>query len=164
VPHPSKTKGDQAEREVCKILADLTGHSDECWPWPGARTSTGYGNIRLGGRKGRNVKAHRLAYELAHGPIPDEMLVCHKCDNPPCCNPAHLFLGTTLDNVRDKISKGRDTKGETNGRARLTDENVTAIRERQAAGESQRHLAHEFGVSEATISRVVNRKLWGHVA
>jgi hypothetical protein len=134
-----------------------------CWEWQGAKTD-GYGNIRLGGRAGRNVRAHRLAYELACGLIPEGMIVCHHCDNPPCCNPDHLFLGSHAANVADKITKGRGIHGEKNGIARLTVSAVKMIRRRCDAGETQRSLARELGVSETTISRVVHRHLWGHVA
>lgn len=77
---------------------------DECWPWTGAVTGKGYGKISLAYRH-RN--AHRVAFELWHGPIPDGLLVCHRCDNRPCCNPAHLFVGTAKDNAEDMMAKGR---------------------------------------------------------
>jgi len=76
------------------------GEPDECWPWTRSLSPKGYGRVR-----GRN--AHRVAYELTYGPIPPGMFVCHTCDNPPCCNPAHLFLGTYLDNIADMVAKKR---------------------------------------------------------
>lgn len=82
---------------------DIQG-ANECWPWKNVRTRQGYGTKKVSGKW---VYSHRMAYEYAFGPIPDGLLVCHKCDNPPCCNPNHLFLGTGRDNVRDAISKGR---------------------------------------------------------
>ena len=78
---------------------------DECWEWKGARVKGGYGNRGIGG--GRSALTHRLAYEWVYGPIPAGMHVLHRCDNPPCCNPAHLFLGTERDNALDKCRKGR---------------------------------------------------------
>jgi hypothetical protein len=84
---------------------DLSGGPDACWPWTGARTSWGYGNTRV---DGKTVGTHRVAWQLTHGPIPAGMSVLHRCDNPPCCNPRHLFLGSPLDNKADSIAKGRD--------------------------------------------------------
>jgi hypothetical protein len=77
---------------------------DSCWPWPGEKSDGGYGRFTV---RGRRYRASRLAWELAHGPIPKGLLVCHDCDNPPCCNPKHLFLGTHADNVQDRVEKGR---------------------------------------------------------
>ena len=85
-----------------------------CIEFMGKRQNKGYGHIGSGGHKGRTLLAHRVAWELANGPIPDGLLVCHRCDNPPCCNPEHLFLGTKSDNALDQIGKGRPwnrTKG-----------------------------------------------------
>jgi hypothetical protein len=76
----------------------------DCWVWTGARSGAGYGQININDVL---VFTHRFSWELHHGPIPDGLLVCHHCDNPPCCNPAHLFLGTPSDNMVDKIRKGR---------------------------------------------------------
>lgn len=100
----------------------------ECWPWTASSLTTyGYGHIRLTSSR-RKVLSHRLAYELANGPIPDGLKVLHECDNPPCCNPAHLFLGTHLANARDRDSKGRQRKQESATRKlrRLRDEQLAA--------------------------------------
>ena len=87
---------------------DTGGEDVECWEWTGARSPAGYGRI-----KGDNgtLQAHRVAYELTHGPIPDGLFVMHSCDNPPCCNPAHLSVGTNADNVHDSMRKGRARSG-----------------------------------------------------
>lgn len=92
---------DELERFWTKV--QLKG-TDECWPWIGERFR-GYGTFRLD--SGKRIAAHRYSYTCLIGPIPKGLLACHHCDNPPCCNPRHIFLGTTLDNVRDKIHKGR---------------------------------------------------------
>jgi hypothetical protein len=116
----------------------------------------GYGQIGRGGRGSGMTYAHRVSYELAHGPIPAGMCVCHRCDNPPCCNPAHLFLGTLGDNNRDSKEKGRTASGERNGQVKLTDEEVRQIRRLHSQGATQRALAFLFGVQFMQVSRIVN--------
>lgn len=83
------------------------GGEDDCWPWVGWRHRQGYGQIQSGGKKGKMIYTHRVAYMVSVGSIPDGVLVCHSCDNPPCCNPNHLFLGSPSDNVMDSVQKGR---------------------------------------------------------
>lgn len=133
---------------------------DECWPWMANICSTGYGGFSLGGKK---VLTHRLAWMLANGPIPPGAWILHRCDNPPCCNPAHLFLGTTADNTRDRDSKGRGARGERVGSSKLTKDQVAEIRRRLATGEFQRLIAADFGVSQVTISHIALGKKWKHV-
>jgi hypothetical protein len=121
--------------------------------------ASGYGRVWTGTHAGF---AHRAAFELGHGQSPGEAMVCHRCDNPPCCNPAHLFLGTRGDNNRDARDKGigRARFGVANHAAKLTDEEVSAIR-RRAVTEPQVALAREFGVSKAQVSRIVSGKRRG---
>ena len=101
---------------------------NECWPWTGAKTWKGYGFFRW---DGKNQNAHRVAWILANGPIPDGMQVCHHCDNPECQNPNHLFLGDNNANIADKMKKGRHRgpRGEASGSAKLTSEQVLRIRD-----------------------------------
>lgn len=103
-----------ADRLWAKV--DVRG-PDDCWEWQGSKVGE-YGHIGVGGRENKLVLTHRAAYEVSVGPIPDGMKVCHTCDNPPCCNPKHLFLGTQADNVRDRDAKGRTARGDNNGRSK----------------------------------------------
>lgn len=133
-----------------------------CMEWKAARNAKGYGQF---GVSGKMRVASRLAYELANGPIPDGMLVCHTCDNPPCCNPAHLFLGSAKDNQADKANKGRCAlqSGSKNNLARLTESVVLEIRAMRADGYKVSDLAHRFNVHQTTISKVITRATWNHV-
>lgn len=133
--------------------------SDECWPWRGAKSKSGYGIVRVGGKRRR---VHRLAYAFVNGPIPEGMHVLHRCDNPPCCNPNHLFLGTHAENMADMAKKGRQRgpKGENHHKAKLTTADVRTIREWYPAGWTQRNLAAAFGVSQTIIGRIVRRDIW----
>ena len=150
---------------------DQTGGPDACWPWLRSLRRGGYGQWTAGGV---NWPTHRYAWVHTNGPIPTGMLVCHHCDNPPCCNPAHLFLGTHLANNRDKDAKGRsryhlrdgepfDRSGEHHGARKLTAAQVVEIRRLYAEGCTQTGLAHQFKVGQAQISRIVLRQRWQHV-
>jgi hypothetical protein len=134
-----------------------------CWEYTSPRDARGYGKIGLGGRNGKDMLAHRFSWELHNGPVPEGLCVCHRCDNPPCVNPVHLFLGTTGDNTADAARKGRLARGERVKGAKLTAEAVREIRREAAAGTPQRALAGRFGVGEGAISMIVNRRLWRHV-
>lgn len=126
-----------------------------CWAWVGA-TRQGYGVIGRGGRSEGLVYAHRLAWELAYGPVPAGMCVLHRCDNRPCTNPDHLWLGSRGDNNRDMVAKGRHV-----GTRRLT---AAQVREIRLSPDSARTLAGRFGVSPSAIYQVRSRRNWGHVA
>lgn len=132
-----------------------------CWPWTGGGNGTGYGMFWLDGR--RQV-ASRVAWALTYGPIPDGLCVCHRCDNPLCVNPDHLFLGTKAENNADKEQKGRgvNLRGSKHGRALLTEEQVLSIRQRRTEGEQLAALAREFKVTKSTIFSAINRN-WRHV-
>ena len=128
--------------------------SGDCWLWTGARTDQGYGRFMLN-RKSRH--APRVAYELTVGPILGGLFVLHRCDNPPCVNPSHLFLGTNADNMIDAVRKGRSP------RTKLSMEQVREIRAAAAAGVPKKRLARTYGVDPATIRWVIQRKSWAHV-
>jgi hypothetical protein len=124
-----------------------------CWNWTASDVG-GYGQFRLGLRM---VQAHRISWELAFGEIPDKLHVLHQCDNPPCVNPAHLFLGTHQDNVDDRQQKGRTLVGEQHGKHKLSDIQVAEIRRRYSTGkETQTDLAKVFGIAHSQISKIVN--------
>jgi hypothetical protein len=133
------------------------GQPDECWEWQGSRDHHGYGRLNSGGKHGFILKAHRAAYELEHGPFDPELDVCHTCDNPPCCNPAHLFLGDAAANARDMASKGRAAaqRGHSNGREKLPAATIREIRERADAGARHVDLARAYGVRGSYIATVV---------
>jgi hypothetical protein len=148
------------------------GSTDECWGWNGARHLHGYGIILEGGRGSVPIGAHRASWLLHNGPIPDGLWVLHKCDNPPCCNPEHLFLGTVKDNSVDCARKGRvrggmpkgKNRGAVNVQAKLTDAAVLAIREEYASGRATYYtLAEQHGVTSSTIGLIVRGVHWCHV-
>ena len=140
-----------------------------CWLWRAGKDRDGYGLFRFDGKQKR---AHRLAYAVLVGP-PGKALVCHKCDNPPCVRPTHLFLGTNGDNIRDAVAKGRmefqkDPSaaskragcGEANGRAKLTCKSVREIRRRLMAGETTVSLGKEYRVSQVLVSLIKRDRIW----
>ncbi len=129
-------------------MLDVRG-PDECWPWTGHANKAGYGTLasRIGGRL-YCVQTHRVAYSIHHGGIPDGMCVCHSCDNPSCCNPAHLWLGTPGQNNRDRALKGRNHKPRL-----LTPEQVALARAVSPKIMADGKLAEEFGCSASTVNR-----------
>jgi hypothetical protein len=154
----SRALRDRLARKVAKA------GSSECWLWTGHTDGSGYGLLRVGRLRKR---AHRIAYELFVGPIPDGLQVLHRCDTPACTNPAHLFLGTARDNIADKVAKGRQARGPAMGRqgsrhhnARLNAAQVASIRASVQDGRTQRVIAAEFGISQTTVSQIINHKRW----
>lgn len=179
--------------------------SGECWMWLGSKVGMNYGQFYL---QGRTRRAHRVAWEIAIGPIPDGLCILHICDNPSCVNPRHMRLGTYADNNKDAAQKGRSAKGERHGsrthpdrlprgdrngsrlhpermprgerhgsrthpesilrgekhtQAKLTEEEVKAIRKSRNEGMTTSKLAQEYAVNISTIKRIVNGRLWSHV-
>lgn len=134
-----------------------------CWEWAASRNARGYGQISSGPRdadgKTRPLLAARVSWELHRGPIPEGLVICHRCDNPPCVNPDHLFLGTRSDNNADMAAKHRTLNGERRPQAKLTDTQVEEIRARHAAGGiTHNALAEEYGVSQPAISLIISGK------
>jgi len=139
--------------------------TDSCWLWTGTVQQAGYGEFRSGrNRKDRRISAHRFSYELHFGPIPSGLCVCHRCDNPPCVNPAHLFLGTNAENTLDCVAKNRNAKGERQGHAKLTAAAVLDIRSEFASGTvTKTALAKRFGVTVQAVWLILNGKNWKHI-
>lgn len=135
---------------------------DACWVWKGTLSKSGYGVV---GWMRRLYRAHRLAFEVAVGPIPQGLEVCHRCDNRACVNPDHLFLGSHAENMADMSRKGRGSKllGERHPQAQLTESQVREIRRRYAAGAHRQELADDFGVSLDCMKAVIYRRTWKHV-
>jgi hypothetical protein len=168
---------------------DCSGGPDACWLWRGT-TVNGYGVIKT---HGKQLRCHRVAWELAHGPIPNGLCVCHTCDVRNCVNVAHHWLGTTGDNMADRTAKGRAARGSRNGthmhperlargerngarlyperlvrgeenrNAKLTAEVVAEIYRRAHAGETRATIAHDYGISMSNVTTIKQRKTWRHV-
>ena len=132
------------------------GESDSCWVWTRSTSPKGYGRIRA---CGESAFAHRVSYAVHYGIDPAELRVLHRCDNPPCVNPGHLFLGTQADNSADMIQKGRGDfpVNERNGRTTISSAKVEEIRARASEGESFRSIARDIGVHSVTVSRIARR-------
>lgn len=150
--------------------------ADECWEWKRSKNTRGYGHLWM---DGRYKLAHRVALELAsHSCLLPGSKSLHRCDNPPCCNPAHLFPGTSARNTQDMVSKGRHShgarhytrlhpervgRGETHSQSKLMDWQIPYIKAMVLAGLPQRDVARAHGVGEAQVSRIVNGKNWSHL-
>jgi len=154
------------------------GGPNDCWPYMGGKFKNGYGQVYavVDGKK-RNLRSNRVAWFIEHGEIPPGMDVCHQCDNPPCCNPAHLWLGTYKQNNDDKVAKGRQvmgpdhrglvratcSRGNELPHAKLDEAKVREARRRYDGGEKIASLARAFGVRPQSMRKVVKRKSWTHV-
>jgi len=137
------------------------GGPDECWLWTRALLQSGHGHAKY---EGRHRTAHAIAWELANeASVLPGICVCHKCDNPPCCNPAHLFLGTKGDNSRDRHAKGRTLKGEGHPGAKLQEWQIPYIRTMAAKGIGATAIARAYGVTRRTIELIVSGENWAHV-
>jgi hypothetical protein len=144
--HPPKT---QEERFWAKVIK-----TDVCWNWTGAKNPKGYGILHRSGKQARNILAHRVSWELHNGPIPEGMWVLHRCDNPECTRPDHLFLGTVIENMQDAAQKCR-----IKGKRKLTVDQAQEIRSRYATGMfSFTQLAREYHVCYQRIAAIVRNQ------
>lgn len=162
---------DMTDARMLRFWARVVPGDDGCWNWTAARNKTGYGVFSI---KHRPVLAHRLVHFLTHGkPSPwggqSSGLVCHRCDNPACVRPDHLFVGDHQDNYDDMAAKGRVRhaepwwRGERSPHARWTDDQVRAMRRARARGELLHKIAKDFDTSPGSVSRICNRKRWTHI-
>lgn len=154
---------EQLQRWTAKFWSKAE-KSGDCWIWQDSLTEKGYGQFRIGNKK---IRAHRMAYLLSGGTIPNGMMVCHKCDNPSCINPNHLFIGTAKDNVRDCIQKGRHCLtnfkkqyGERNGRSKLTRNDIEQIILLRRKGTLYRVIADKFNISITHASQICRGLFW----
>ncbi len=137
----------------------------ECWEWTRSLNTQGYGQMNVGGNP---YLAHRIVYELTYNQIPYKLCVLHSCDNPKCCNPEHLFIGSRDDNNKDKKNKGRsyhpNHKGELNQTSKLTCKDIKEIRNLYSTGKyTQKELGNMFGVVRQNIGKIINHKRWKHI-
>mgnify|MGYP001601051816 CR=1 FL=1 len=130
-----------------------------CWLWQGDKYKQGYGRIGQGGHS-RKILAHRLSWEIHNGPIPRDICVLHHCDNPPCVNPDHLWLGSIKDNHRDMRAKLRHAFGERHGRAKLNEQKIIKIKKMLKAGVTHKVIAGRFRVSRSVITQIALKKTW----
>lgn len=140
------------------------GPKGDCWEWTSS-ISKGYGQLGAGGRQGRNLRAHRFSWELHYGNIPLDKVVCHKCDNPPCVRPEHLFLGTRAENRKDMFFKGRGNIpfGIRNGNSKLTEFKVKVIKEEVDRETNRKFLCELFGITNGLIAKIIHKKVWSYV-
>lgn len=185
--HPNKTHGIYCSRacmpppntvsdpiERFWSFVDKTTTPDGCWTWTGHKDKSGYGKISVfEDGKWKTFRAHKYAAELITGKLPDGVHALHHCDNPPCVryHTKHVFTGTQMDNMRDKVIKGRQAKGygvfgrkgESINTAKLTEEKVREIKRRLLAGEAPAKIAPDFGVTAPAVFSIKNRRTWKHV-
>jgi len=129
-----------------------------CWEWTGYKDKNGYGQI---GINNKIYYTHRIVYELINGSIPSNLSILHHCDNPSCCNPNHLFLGTRADNIKDMVSKGRQSKGENRPNSKHIYSQIVKIRQLYSTGKyTQKQLGEKFNLNQSNISRIITNQKW----
>lgn len=162
VERMKRTQRRKAEEAIRSRFARLLSVSEGCCEWDGLLDKDGYGRVTY--RK-KCTRAHRLSYEIHVGSIPAGMQVCHRCDNPACVRPDHLFLGSNLDNVHDRDQKNRVSHGSRHPSAKLSEAQVLEIRELYAAGHhSQEAIARRYGVSQRMVSMIILGQKWARVS
>lgn len=159
IPVPVLSSSEAAEFYA---RVDQTGGRESCWPWKFGNDGAGYGRVKL---RGIAFRTHRVAFFLGHGVDAKDKMVCHRCDNPRCCNPGHLFLGDHDLNMADMVAKGRarggSPKGELAHNAKLTAEDMEKVKAMIAGGSTNKAIGRVFGVTHQAISRIRRGKAWG---
>lgn len=166
-PRPTLADRLWAKVDKCGPIPERRPELGPCWDWLAYKNPNGYGQVRVGGRDGRSVLAHRVAYCMANNleiSAIDGIEICHHCDRGCCVRPEHLFAGSHKDNMADMVSKGRQQRGERNAGTRLTEDDVVAIRGARASGETITSIAARYRMSRAGIREIVRRRNWRHVA
>lgn len=143
-----------------KIKINSKTTNNGCVEWTGCTDAKGYGVL---GVNKKNIKAHRISYEMTNGKIPDGLVIRHKCDNKKCINPNHLETGTNSENINDRELRGRGAKYEKHGMSKLTNSDVLAIRRLLLDGKLHKDISEEFKISMTTISFIKNKKLWNAI-
>lgn len=147
--------------EIKMRFMDNFTKTETCWIWNAAKHNFGHGRIQV---NGKNCYAHRISYEIFKGPIPNNMAVCHSCDNPSCVNPMHLWVGSPAENFRDMFLKKRNMRGSQAPWSKLTEQKVKELRELYRSGEyTMKELGEKYGVYDTTICAIIHRKKWKHV-
>lgn len=166
--YSSVMRNELSEHKMNLFMSHVAVVESGCHEWTARRDAKGYGAWRVNDRS-RQLKAHRVAYMIAHGEIDDDKLCLHMCDNRACVNPAHLYLGTSADNTRDMLERDRCSRvgmslpGSRNGRAKLGESDVIKIRELYASGVNQCAIGRMCGVTHDAVHMIVKRKSWKHV-
>jgi hypothetical protein len=153
------TRTSAIDRFITKV--HIPQDSSQCWIWQGARRRHGHGAFAPDGSVPRSIHAHRWIYQHVNGVhLPPDVFVCHRCDNPPCVNPAHLYAGSRADNVRDMVQRDRQARGSGVATARLQEADVRAIR---SSRQTQKFLAQKYRVNRSTIQDIQHRRTWRHI-
>lgn len=143
---------------------DKSAGPDACWPWIAYRNPAGYGSFQMGGHNGRPHVASRIALKLSGFDLPDDRQANHHCDNPPCVNPKHLYVGNKIENYRDAAERKIASVGMSHPHSKLTDDDVREIRHLRSVGTTQQEVGDRFGITRGMVYKIENRKSWKHVA